>query len=151
MKVTNFTFAFGCDPGCGVAADTAFAQNFITLMMNQFDVTNGSIDIPLAFNNIISTDAKIETTTSNLSQELRLFRQDDVVGSKMLIFATSPGKMTDEKQERLTFVQSFFKRKLGFKDEEIVVVPLVLHEIENSSDLILRADEGCLNAGKVGK
>ena len=132
-------------------AETAFAQDFITLMMSQFDVTNGSIDIPLAFNSIISTDAKVETTTSNLSQELRLFRQDDVVGSKMLIFATKPGNTTDEDQERLTFVQSFFKRNLGFKDEEIVVVPLVLRDIENNLDSIKRADERCLKDGEVGK
>lgn len=69
----------------------------------------------------------------------------------MLIFAAKLGNMTDEQTKRLSVVRSFFKENLGFRDEEMVVVPLTLQQIENNNDVIKRADAKCLSEGESGQ
>lgn len=73
-RITNFTFSFGCSPGMGVGAATKYAQNFIELFTASFHITEGSIVIPASFSQVISSDANFESITSDMAQELRLFR-----------------------------------------------------------------------------
>jgi hypothetical protein len=60
-------------------------------MMSNFHIENGYIDLPKALSYVVSSDANFESITSNLAQEVRIFRQDTVVGHKMLIYGYEPG------------------------------------------------------------
>ena len=62
---------------------------------------------------------KIDTLTNNTTQDLRLFRQDDVVGQKMLIYAYDE-KLNDEFKQSRLITHAFFTQVLGFKKEEFI-------------------------------
>jgi hypothetical protein len=117
VKIQNFTFSFGCHPGTGVSATTLFAQNFIEFFNACFDVKTGSVDIPSSFSDVISADANLESITSDLSQELRISRKDNVVGSRFLIFVSTPSSASDEKFQ---IILDFFTETLGFMKSDIV-------------------------------
>jgi len=46
VKLKNFTFLFGCQPGSGVLADTKSAKDFINLMLNYSSLENDTIMLP---------------------------------------------------------------------------------------------------------
>ncbi len=119
QKITNFTFSFGCSPGSGVRADTKFAQNFIDLFTDCFHITEGSIDIPTSFSQVISSDANFESITSDMAQELRIFRKDNVVANRMMIFVADGSPESDN---RFEITKAFFMSELGFNDSEIIKI-----------------------------
>jgi hypothetical protein len=99
-----------------VSATTLFAQNFIEFFNACFDVKTGSVDIPSSFSDVISADANLESITSDLSQELRISRKDNVVGSRFLIFVSTPSSASNEKFQ---IILDFFTETLGFMKSDI--------------------------------
>ena len=74
-------------------------------------------------------DSKLESVESIVSQDLRLYRQDQIVGHKILIYAKTKFEKKNEQREKtmkevrnITF--KFFKDWLLFQDDEIVEIDL---------------------------
>lgn len=67
LKISNYSFLFGCRPGKGVQAMTQFANNFIQLCMSYYDNDFGFLDIPKIFSMIKSSDAQFESVRSDLA------------------------------------------------------------------------------------
>ena len=45
------------------------------------------LDIPKVYNQAKPTDCRFEIATSNLAQQLRLYRTNDIVGPKVIFYA----------------------------------------------------------------
>ena len=60
-------FVFGCQPAYGVKAATKFMKNVIDLLSRNFEEESGEVLLPDVFQKVISSDAKFETVSSNLS------------------------------------------------------------------------------------
>ena len=54
-----------------------------------------------------------------MAQELRLFRKDNVVANRMLIFVADGSALSDAKFE---ITKSFFFQELGFHDSEVIKI-----------------------------
>jgi hypothetical protein len=52
-----------------------------------YEITDNYIDIPNVYNQAKPKDCNFEIATSNLGQQLRLYRTNDVVGPKVLLYA----------------------------------------------------------------
>jgi len=63
----------------------------------------------------------LEISASNLAQQLRLYRTNDVVGPKVLFYAFDSSKNEAMAGTRRLFTD-FFKKHLGFSDEEIIMI-----------------------------
>lgn len=64
-------------------------------------------------------DAKFESVTSNISQELRINLKTKEVGHKILIYAYDKSLNLEEGRQ---FALGFFQEHLGFCEDEIVMV-----------------------------
>lgn len=84
-----------------------------------FHIKEGSIDIPASFSQVISSDANFESITSDMAQELRLFRKDNVVANRMLIFVADGSPLSDTKFE---ITKDFFREELGFHETEMIKI-----------------------------
>ena len=81
---------------------------------------------------MISDDASFESVSSNLAQELRLFRQNDVVGKKVVLYVFDPDwNEVMEGARKVTF--EFFKSQLGFSEENFIFVDKSQFNKENAS------------------
>ena len=58
-------------PAFGVAAESKYIEDLFNLFASNFDV-NGCIVLPDVFSKVVSSDAKFETFSSNLSRKLKL-------------------------------------------------------------------------------
>jgi hypothetical protein len=63
----------------------------------------------------------LEIATSNLAQQLRLYRTNDVVGPKVLFYAYDSARDKSMAGTRKLFTE-FAKKQLGFSNEEIVMI-----------------------------
>jgi hypothetical protein len=68
--------------------------------------------LPDIFAKVLSSDAKFETVSSNLSRKLKLQRQDTVVGHKRLFYIINSNENARKTTRNLTI--DFFKNSLGF-------------------------------------
>ena len=50
------------------------------------------LDIPKVYNQAKPTDCRFEIATSNLAQQLRLYRTNDIVGPKVIFYAYDSSK-----------------------------------------------------------
>ena len=117
--VSNFIFSFGCKPGDGVLAQSKYIEDLFNLFTSNFDV-NGCIVLPDVFSRVLSSDAKFETVSSNLTRKLKLQRQDTVVGAKRLIYAIDEADTSLESVRKLT--KNFFIKQLDFKKDDIIII-----------------------------
>ena len=85
-----------------------------------FDPENGTIILPDAYSEIVSSDAKFEVVTPVEAQKLVLERQSDVFGLKKLIMAIDKADMTRKATRNI--IIDFFKKFLGFTDADIIFV-----------------------------
>lgn len=65
-SIANFIFCYGCAPGFGILANTKFVNDLIMLFTRSFD-DSGVLLLPDCFQQVVSSDAVFETSTSNLS------------------------------------------------------------------------------------
>ena len=119
-KTGNFIFLYGCQPGGGVSATTRLVKDAIDLYILHFDPENGTIILPDAYSEIVSSDAKFEVVTPVEAQKLVLERQSDVFGLKKLIMAIDKADMTRKATRNI--IIDFFKKFLGFTDADIIFV-----------------------------
>jgi hypothetical protein len=63
----------------------------------------------------------LEIATSNLAQQLRLYRTNDVVGPKLLLYAFNSAEDKTMAETRKLCIE-FFKKHLGFSDESIFMI-----------------------------
>ena len=118
-KIGNFIFSFGCQPSFGLIATTKYVENLKQLLTSNFD-QSGCIIFPDVFSKVLSSDAIFETVSSNLSRKLKLQRQDNIVGPKILIYAIDSADKSRFIVRALT--KNFFIKCLGFKKDEIIEV-----------------------------
>jgi len=85
--VCNFCFTYGSTQGSGIKADSKFVKDIINLFRDNSDITGNYVDIPMVYNQVKPTDCNLEISFSNLAQQLRLQRTNDVVGPKFLFYA----------------------------------------------------------------
>jgi len=85
-KIVNITELWGSKPAEGIKKDSKFAKDIINLFRDNFDLKSNYIDIPKVYNQAKPTDCNFEIVTSNLGQQLRLYRDNDVVGPKVLFY-----------------------------------------------------------------
>ena len=69
--IGNFIFSFGCQPSVGVGAESKYINDLKNLFSSNFDLS-GCIVLPDVFSKVLSSDAKFETVSSNLSRKLKL-------------------------------------------------------------------------------
>ena len=69
--VSNFIFSFGCQPTDGVIAQSKYIEDLFNLFTSNFD-EYGCIVLPDVFSRVLSSDAKFETVSSNLTRKLKL-------------------------------------------------------------------------------
>jgi hypothetical protein len=69
--IGNFIFSFGCQPSFGVGAESKYINDLKNLFSSNFDLS-GCIVLPDVFSKVLSSDAKFETVSSNLSRKLKL-------------------------------------------------------------------------------
>ena len=58
---------FGCEHGSEVDTPNKFVNDIINLLKDSFDAETGTALLPNALNMVVSSDAKFETSISNLS------------------------------------------------------------------------------------
>ena len=63
----------------------------------------------------------MEIVASRLAQQLRLYRTNDVVGPKLLLYAFDSKKDKTMAGTRKLIIK-FFKKHLGFSDESIIMI-----------------------------
>ena len=105
--------------------------------MSCFHIKEGCIDIPTAYSNLLSSDANIESSSSEQGQDLRVFRKDDVVGLGMLIFVTDGSLQSKAKFE---IVREFFMNLLGFKNDHIVLLDKKEVDTDNVNGVKLKPE-----------
>ena len=117
----NWCFVYGCDPGAGVNAKTKFAEDIIRVFRVNSDISDNYIDIPRVFSQVKTTDCKLEIATSNLAQQLRLYRTCDVVGPKVLLYGFDSKRNETMAGTRRLFIE-FAQKHLGFSDEQVILI-----------------------------
>jgi len=75
-----------------VRNNTKFVLDVINLFRANADITGNYIDIPKVYNQAKPTDCSFEIATSNLAQQLRLYRTNDIVGPRVLFYAYDNSK-----------------------------------------------------------
>ncbi len=118
-KTCNIIISFGCQPALGVLANSKYIKDLINLITSNFD-ENGSVLLPDLFSKVLSSDAPFELVSSNLARKVRLIRQDTVIGHKRLFYAIDSTDNTKNSTRKVTV--DFFKKELGFLENEIVYV-----------------------------
>jgi len=83
---------FGCSPGLGIKSDSKYTLDIAKLFNNNAHAIYNSIILPKVFNQVKPTDCMLEIATSNLAQQLRIYRTNDVVGHKLLLYAFDSAK-----------------------------------------------------------
>ena len=100
-------------------ANSKYIKDLINLITSNFD-ENGSVLLPDLFSKVLSSDAPFELVSSNLARKVRLIRQDTVIGHKRLFYAIDSTDNTKNSTRKVTV--DFFKKELGFLENEIVYV-----------------------------
>ncbi len=85
------------------------------------DITRNYIDIPSVYNQALPRDCSFEIATSNMAQQLRLYRTNDIVGHKFIFYAYDSSKDKIMEGTRRLFIQ-FVKKHLGFSDDSIIMI-----------------------------
>ncbi len=70
------------------------------------------------FSKVFSHDAKFEVVTTVEAKKLVLQREDDLVGHKLLIYVIDKADKSKKPTRKVTI--NFFKKSLGFTDDEII-------------------------------
>lgn len=78
------------------------------MFIKNFEPEEGYIDIPSAFSKVISDDANFESVSSNLAQELRLYRQNETVGKKLVVCALKD-TLNEQNEAIIKIAFDFFK------------------------------------------
>lgn len=88
---------FGCDPANGVAANTKLVMVIVQHLMDYFHPDDGSAIIPECFGVIdaLKNEVALEQTSCNLGKSLKLRRQDNRVGTKMIVVVIKNPKQTE--------------------------------------------------------
>jgi hypothetical protein len=86
-SIINFCLVYGCGHGGEIASDSKFIYDIIALFRANFHAVGNYIDIPSVYNQVEDTDCNFEIATSNLGQQLKLQRANDVVGPKIILYA----------------------------------------------------------------
>jgi len=120
-NIVNLTELWGCPPASVIRKDSTFAKDIIKLFDANYDITDNYIDIPNVYNQAKPTDCNFEIATSNLGQQLRLYRTNDVVGPKVLFYAYDR-KQDAKMVEIRKLITDFFKQQLGFSDKSIIMI-----------------------------
>ena len=78
---------FGCDPASGVAANTKLVMVIVQHLMDYFHPDDGSALLPECFGVVdaLKNEVALEQTSCNLGKSLKLRRQDNRVGTKMIV------------------------------------------------------------------
>ena len=84
-----------------------------------FDPENGTIILPDAYSEIVSSDAKFEVVTPVEAQKLVLERQSDLVGLKKLIITIDKADMTRKATRNI--IIDFFKKFPEFKSNDFYI------------------------------
>ena len=91
------------------------------------------------YSNVKSSDAKFEVVTTVMAKKLVLEREDDLVGHKILIYAINKADKTKELTRKLTI--EFFKKSLGFTDDEIIFVDVKDFYDESHTEIRLKLSD----------
>jgi hypothetical protein len=67
QAIINFTFCFGCNIGVGVAGNTTFVSDILTLFEQNWHLERGEVLIPNIMQKVLGNDAVFETSNSNLA------------------------------------------------------------------------------------
>ena len=95
-------------------------EDSINAYITNFDPETGTIIIPDVYSEVVSSDAKFEVITNVEAKKLVIERQSDVVGHKRLIIAIDKA---DKKRGPIRKIfTEFFKKYLGFTDDDIIFV-----------------------------
>ena len=62
-------------------------KDLISLFRANAHIMDNYLDIPKVYNQAKPTDCRFEIATSNLAQQLRLYRTNDIVGPKVIFYA----------------------------------------------------------------
>lgn len=132
QEIVNFCFIYGSKQKSGIKANSKFVSDIINLYRDNADITGNYVDVPVVYNQVKRTDCNFEVAASNLAQQLRLQRTNDVVGPKVLFYAYDSEKNKEMADTRKLFTE-FMKKNLGFSDEQIIMIDqkeLVAYEDE---------------------
>ena len=83
--IENYTEVWGCS--AGENCDPKFTDDIINLYRTNADTKANYDDIPKVYSLVKGIDCNLEIVTSNLAQQLRLHRTNDVIGPKVLFYA----------------------------------------------------------------
>ena len=78
-------------------------MDLIKLFRANSDITGNYIDIPSVYNQALPRDCSFEIATSNMAQQLRLYRTNDIVGHKFIFYANDRSKDNIMKETRKLF------------------------------------------------
>ena len=90
------------------------------MYIKNFDPETGVIILPDTYSKVVSSDAVFEMVQCVEAKKLLLERQDDVIGHRMMIYTIDKA---DKKRGPIRKIfTEFFKKYLGFTDDDIIFV-----------------------------